>query len=403
MKLLYVTAQYPNGTSESFLQGEVASLVRAGVDVVVRPVRPTAAVRPDFGDTGAEVTTRRLMSKRNVGALAKWAAKTPLGLVRLLKLLAGDRAHLLKNLAVVPSAVEMGEYAAQHEIEHIHAHWLSTSSTAAMIAASVADIPFSVTAHRWDIVDGNLLAEKFRTASFVRFISESGRSLTQELHGLEPHRSAVIHLGVRRIGSSSHTPSSTSTLRILVPAALKPVKGHRTLLDALSSLPDLDGVSVDLAGDGPLRDEIAAELRVRGLDRHVRMRGNVPHGELLEAVSRGDYDAVVLPSLDLGNGLHEGIPVSLMEAMSAGLPVISTRTGGIPELLTDGVDGMLVEGGDSAMLAAAIDRLRQDTCLRVQLGENALETISRRFDADTNARALVHLMATTVPASESDE
>lgn len=394
MRLLYLTASYPYGGAESFLHEEVAALVRAGVDVAVWPVRPGTTVRSDFFESGAHMVRRRRLDLRALSECLMWSASNPRNFFAILRILAGDRRHFVKNLLVLPAGVSAGKYAIRHRVSHVHAHWLSTSATVALIASRVSFVPFSVTAHRWDIVDGNLLEEKYAAAAFVRFISRSGVDLSRQRHGVLPDRSPVVHLGVRTARPVSALEPTYPSFKILVPAALKPVKGHHGFLEALTALPSLDGLQVDFSGDGPLANDIGAEVEIRGLDQSVTLRGNVPHAALMEAMHRGDYDAVVLPSIDMGNGTHEGVPVSLMEAMSAGIPVISTRTGGIPELISDDYNGLLVAGGDSVALAAAILRLWRDADLRERLSVNGLSTIKEKFDAARNARSMIGLMQT---------
>jgi len=113
----------------------------------------------------------------------------------------------------------------------------------------------------------------------------------------------------------------------------------------------------------------------------------VPHEKLLELYVREDIGAFVLPSLGLDGDLHEGIPVSLMEAMAFGVPVISTETGGIPELLGGGA-GIIVPPADPAALAAAIARLAADPDLRRRLGERGRERVEEAFSVQAVARCL---------------
>ena len=104
----------------------------------------------------------------------------------------------------------------------------------------------------------------------------------------------------------------------------------------------------------------------------------MPHQVLLDWYCRREIDLVVLPSLDLGNHQHEGVPVSLMEAMAHGVPVISTSTGGIPELLHDGA-GILVPPGDPDALADAIQRMALDPGQRQRVGEAGRRRIEEEF------------------------
>ena len=120
---------------------------------------------------------------------------------------------------------------------------------------------------------------------------------------------------------------------MLCVARLVPVKGHTYLLDAAARL-KRQGIVFNcwLAGDGPERGLLSQRIGELGLAASVRLLGNVPHDELLRLYREQKVDCVVLPSLDLGGGEHEGISVALMEAMAHGVPTIATSTGGLAEL-----------------------------------------------------------------------
>jgi len=126
-------------------------------------------------------------------------------------------------------------------------------------------------------------------------------------------------------------------------------------------------VELWLAGEGELRLIVEEQAKNLGLTDRVRFLGYMPHEELLRVYEEGKIDAVVLPSVDLGDGLNEGIPVALMEAMAFGIPVVSTQTGGIPELLGGGA-GLLVPPKDPEALAAVIRKLFEDQALAKEVG-----------------------------------
>ena len=122
------------------------------------------------------------------------------------------------------------------------------------------------------------------------------------------------------------------------------------------------------------------------------LRGERPRAELTSAYVRGEYDLFVMPSVDLGGGVHEGVPVSIMEAMVAGIPTVATDTGGIPELVVDGSTGVLVPQQSATALADAIARLGADPELAGQLGAAGAEHVRTEFDAAAIARRLIDLM-----------
>jgi len=132
-------------------------------------------------------------------------------------------------------------------------------------------------------------------------------------------------------------------------------KGHTYTLQALALLkrsrPEL-AFTLDIVGEGPDEAALKAETARLGLEAVVRFHGGLPHQRTLELLRNAAI--FVLPSVTAADGDMEGIPVSIMEAMALGLPVVSTFHSGIPELVEDGVSGRLVPERDPEALAAAI-------------------------------------------------
>jgi glycosyltransferase involved in cell wall biosynthesis len=131
---------------------------------------------------------------------------------------------------------------------------------------------------------------------------------------------------------------------------------------------------------------LAALIERHGLSDRVRLVGRMTSDGV--AAELAAADVLVAPSVPTRSGKREGIPVVLMEAMATGLPVVASRLSGIPELVTDGVDGLLVPPGDDEALADALARLADDRALRERLGTAGRETVLRDFDVDRNAAAL---------------
>jgi len=130
------------------------------------------------------------------------------------------------------------------------------------------------------------------------------------------------------------------------------------------------------------------------MDSMVSFLGVVPHKELLSSYMDGETDVVVLPSVDLGGYAHEGIPVALMEAMACGLPVVSTSTGGIPELLGRGA-GIMVPAADPQALAEALESLSLDPELRSQLGAKGRRRIEESFCVERTTHELIASISMT--------
>jgi glycosyltransferase involved in cell wall biosynthesis len=156
-------------------------------------------------------------------------------------------------------------------------------------------------------------------------------------------------------------------------------KDFATLVEALAATQA--DYRAAFVGEGPLLPEIAVTIRQRGLTERIDLLGN-----------RGDVPGV-LASADVFvlSSRSEGFPVSILEAMAAGLPVVATDVGGIAESVIDGETGLLVPPGDPGALAAALDRLLADSALRQRLGAAGRERVRRHFDLAGFRRAHVEL------------
>jgi colanic acid/amylovoran biosynthesis glycosyltransferase len=388
VRLIIVTAFLPHGTFEAFVVPEVAEFVRLGHEVLVVPRSPRGRVVDGRGllecsrvEAICSANVLKATAARTVGAPGNIAAAVRIAL-------GGRRGARFKNLSIVPKAVWLAEVAERWGADHIHCHWAGTTATMAMLASRLSNVPWSMTAHRWDIVENNMLAAKVSSASFVRFISEDGLRMAQSLGVGSPDKLRVLHMGVGIPRKVRRQPGRKPV--VLCPARLAEVKGHRVLLEAWRIL-QRRGTEGELwlAGDGPLRRELEYFSETLGVSGSAKFLGSVPHNELLKFYEEGRVSAVALASLDLGNGHHEGIPVGLVEAMSYAVPVVATAAGGTTELLAPGI-GLLVPPGDAAALAESIKSLLEDRELSERLGRFGREHVARDYDVARIAAALAN-------------
>ena len=368
MKILYVTAYLPQGVNEAFLIPEIRQLLNAGHEILVIPRSCRGALIN--GEELLGRTCREPLWSAQVwkGAARTWAT-APSRTLDAVRTLGASRslAVALKNAAVVPKALWLADVARRWHAAHIHCHWAGTTATMAWLASELSGAPWSFTAHRWDIVENNLFRHKARSASFVRFISEDGLRMARAL-GVGPEANTVVlHMGVALPREAAHARGAGGV--VLCPARLTEVKGHRSLLEAWRMLKNR-GVRGELwlAGDGELGPELQVLTKRLGLSGSVKFLGTVPHEKLLAMYGEGAVDVVVLASLDLGQGNHEGIPVALVEAMSYGIPVVAAASGGTAELVVPGA-GLLTPPGDASAIANALQDMLSDGDLRTQLGD----------------------------------
>lgn len=398
LKILYITTVMPYGLGEPFFISEVKAMINQGHNILIVPRSPTHKLINDDAKELVSISLPKPILSLEILAIAFYEVLiNPLKFIQIFRMLfSGNFTTLMKNLAVVPKSLWLSRLAKKLDVHHIHAQWGLTTATMAMIASKLSGIPWSFTAHRGDIAGNNLLEIKMQDASFVRFISKSGLEMARVIcNGEIKGQTHIIHMGVQIPSNTEQSKSLSDIPVILCPANLIPVKGHRYLLEALSILQNRGlQCALILAGKGELRKEIEEQANTLNISDHVTFLGQIPHNELLDLYRKHKVSIVVLPSYDMGNNVHEGIPVSLMEAMSYGIPCISTTTGGIPELLENGA-GLLVPPKDSHALADAIQKLFQDNGLKNRLAENGYRRILKDFNIDILAEELISLIATS--------
>jgi len=266
------------------------------------------------------------------------------------------------------------------------------------LASEITGLPFSFTGHAKDIYSprlnpAGLLRRKLLAARFAVTCTEANRRHLLELapeatvhriyHGLNAEFTRLLEGGVER--------PAPNGLRVLGVGRLVAKKGFDTLVDACGEL-ERRGVPFEAVLAGP-DDDAAAVIRTRiadaGLQEHIRLTGQLSQAELLEEYRRAS--ALCLPCRVLDNGDRDGIPNVLAEAMACGTPVVTTAVSGIPELVRDDVNGLLVAPDDPAAVADAIQRVHGDRELSARLSDGARATIRDAFDGDQLTGTLARL------------
>ena len=380
MKIIYVTASLPYGATEVFAIPEMRELINRGHELKIVPATRYAAEIHSDAEPFLELTEYETLLSPNVLKAA------PRGLIRapvqaattLRRTLSGQRRGTQKkNLGSFPKSLWLADLARRWGADHIHAYWASVAATMAMTAGATSGVPWSFTAHRWDIETPNAFRAKVEHARFVRFISEDGLELARPVAGPGLGQKAeIIRMGVPLSSRplEKTTPPPGVQLRVICTGSLIVRKGQRFLLEAVHRL-QTQGlyVQVSFAGNGPERDALLAQTQVLGLSEQVTFLGNVDHAALLDSYSEGRYDAFVLPSL------HEGISIALIEAMSRGLPAIATDVGGTRELLTEG-SGQLIPAADTDSLVQALTLFARNEPERRKEGETGRARVIADYD-----------------------
>jgi len=413
-RIAYVVSRFPK-LSETFILREMDALEELGWRIDVYPfIHQTEAVRhPEVARW-----VLRLDRQDTAGAIARanlaWLAEAPWTLLALYGLTArelwrGPR-ELGRGLLAVARAALWARRARARGVTHVHAHFALHPAVAALAVARLAGITFSFTGHAHDIYRTQaMLGEKVRRAAFAVVISRllRDRYIAPLVAPADLARVRVVRCGVDTAaygrGDRSHAdaaatvgdgPEHRDVVRVLSVARLVPFKGLTHLVEACQLLVARGyDLRCEIIGDGSLRADLEGQITAAGLNGRVVLRGACSQDEVRHALDGATL--FVLPSIDAGHGDMEGVPVSLMEAMATGVPVVATRTGAVPELVEDGVTGLLVPPGDTEALAAAIARLAGDDMLAERLGVEGRARARRDFDLRRNVRVLHELLDVT--------
>lgn len=398
MKIIFITVSFPFGQGEEFFATEINEWLRRGHKVLIIPRSPIGMIRLLNASRFKPLLNRQpLISLPILNAFTIAVISHPFRFLRIMYhvLCSSKSKSFLKDLSVLPKSIWLAMIALKWKADHIHAYWASTTATMALISSEWSGISWSFTAHRGDIVGANLFQLKAEKALFTRYISQTSVEIADRLR-YDPHteKAVIIHMGINIPRMEDALPKNLSgSPLILCPANLLPVKGHEYLIRAMAILKQKNTDCVlRLAGEGPLRGKLKRLVDDLSLGSIVDFWGHVPHENLLDWYRLGVISIVVLASVDLGKNEHEGIPVSLIEAMSYGIPVISTATGGISELLRGG-SGILTPPKDPMALAAAIEKLINDNDLRSSLKLKGRGRIEEEFNAQKAVGRLASLMS----------
>lgn len=396
-RIAYLVSQYP-ALRHTFMLREVRALRARGVEVEVAsiggPDRPLDAMTPEEREE-AEATFY-VKPLGVVGAL-RWHARAlaarPAGYVRALvaalRLAGASPRRLLSYLFYFAEAVVVAEWMRQRRLGHFHTHY---SSTVGLIAVRGYPLTMSATLHgeaEFNDPAGFHLAEKIEASRFVVGISKYGRSQMMRSAGHESWSKLVVaRLGIDpEVFEPRVRPDTPSPFEIISVGGLVPVKAHHVLVDAVARLvAEGRRVRLRLVGDGPERDGLERAVAARGLEGAVVFEGWQNPDRVRELYAGADAFAL--------SSFAEGVPVVLMEAMAMEIPCVATRITGIPELIRDGHEGLLVTPSDAEELAAALAALIDDPALRLRLGRAGRRRVLDDYNLAANVERLAEIFRT---------
>ena len=250
-----------------------------------------------------------------------------------------------------------GEAIQKNGCQYLHIHFAHVPTQIGMYASSLTNIPFSFTSHANDIFENNfLLEQKMERAKAAVTISEYNYRFLSE-RGINTDKLEVVRCGIDPDGRDFVPKSKIANLPVIGSLGrLIEKKGMDDTILALSKLHQ-QGIDfrLEIGGDGPLNDYLQEIAKKHDLIDKIEFKGSIPNDRVYDWLK--NLDIFVLACKEDSKGDRDGIPVVLMEAMLAGVPVISTNISGIPELIQDEQSGFLAQPSDPESLASTINKV----------------------------------------------
>ena len=388
-RLVYLLSRFP-AISHTFFMNEVWELRRLGFTIEVASINPPDRPHSSMPKAEVEETEKTFYIKSAGVKRAIWiAVKTLLrrphvfarGLLAALRLGHMDPGATLYALFYFAEALILGDWMRSRGHRHLHIHFCGPVATVGMLASIAWGFPYSLTVHGPDEfydVEKFYLPLKVARAKFILCISDYCRS--QLMRVAAPEHWDKMH--VVRLGVNPHVffparrrREPEDVLEILCVGRLVASKGQLILLRACELLL-FQGypLRVRLVGAGPEvkhLEEFAVRKRIP-----VIFEGAKTHEETRKLLGRADVFALA--------SFAEGVPVALMEAMAMDVPCVSTCVAGIPELIRDGLDGLLVPASSAEALASALQRLFDDPLLRRSLAVAGRKRVIEHYNLPRN-------------------
>lgn len=403
LDVAYVMTDYPR-LAMTFIADEIDEVECLGHRVV--PIAINVPLASESSERDHDRRERSCLYLKRAGwlpiaaATFRTARRNPVEFTQLvgaaLRSARLDLGLTVRRLAHLAYASLVVEHCRAASVRHLHSHFGQAPASIAWFASSIGNWghdgrwSWSFTIHGFqDFVDENVarLDLKAESADFVVCVSDFTRSqLCRITDPVLWDRFHVVRCGIDFERFPPRSPHSASApARVLTVGRLSPEKGHATLLEAICRLRDHDGIDVELeiVGDGPFAERLEQLATELGIDTAVTFRGQLPPDEVARHLSRADV--FCLPSFS------EGLPVSIMEAMAVGVPVVATAIAGIPELAVHRETAVTVPPGSVPELARAIATLLRDRELCDGLVSNASKLVQERHSLHTNVPQLIEL------------
>jgi glycosyltransferase involved in cell wall biosynthesis len=389
-KIGYLVPEFP-GQTHIFFWREIQALKTMGVQVVLISTRRSnlRLVKHSFA-IPASRETHYVFPPKIINVLKtflinfSWLLKTINYIIKLKEATINEK---IKYVGMIPSAADLLYFCIKKKISHVHCHSCGNAAHLLSMVNLSKMVNYSLTLHGDLSVYGKDHFDKMNRAKFIAAVTKPLQEQIAKQVGIEIEKLPIIWMGVdtnRFKLSICKRKKNGSPLRLFTVARLNPAKGHIFALKAIKMLVE-KGLKLQyvIAGEGDYRTELEKFVCDLELEKTVRLIGSIDEDAVISEMDKADI--VLLTSIGPG----EAAPVCIMEAMASGNPVISSIIGGTPDMINHGVDGFLVPQRDEKNIMETIERLAEDTNLRLTIGHAARKTAELRFNHIMQAKKLL--------------
>jgi len=384
----YLCERFPSFV-QTFVYREVEEMARQGMEPLVfsirRPENPTELTEPltvavqYFPDSEA---LRAEIDKLND------AGKLPANVHRAI-----GKARKEKDSNRVFEAAWLGPQLRREGIKHVHAHFAGIAARTAWWLRELYGISYSFTGHANDIFCENQFSvsngDLVRDASFIVAVTDFARQWLEKKYPRAQGRIFRVYNGVDR-NFPPWQPAGDPPLILSVGRYVEK-KGFDDLIEACVALRERGrAFRCEIVGEGPIEAALKAQISRAGLERDVILTGPLPQSEVRRRLASAQ--AFVLACVPENSGGSDNLPTVVMEAMMCGVPVVSTRVAGLPEMIQHGENGLLVAPRTASALALALEQLLRDNVLATKFGSRGHGTAVAKFSSENTTRALKHLL-----------
>jgi colanic acid/amylovoran biosynthesis glycosyltransferase len=405
----YLVSRYPI-LSMIFVLREVVALRALGFRIETASINPPDRPAAELAAAEREEAARTYCVKcHGVAGAAAAHLRTIFGnfggycsgLAMAFRLAGLDLARLFLNFAYFTEALMVGQWMRRNRLSHLHVHLGSQAASVGLFTRRVFGVGYSLTVHGPDEffdAEGQYLAQKITAAEFIVSISDFTRS---QLMRLSPPpawgKFEVVRLGVDPAAFSpvprSDEKDAGRAFEILCVGRLTPAKGQHVLIEAVAKLlSEGRRVRLRVVGNGSDEASLRAHAAQLAPADAVLFEGAVNQDRIRDFYATADVFALA--------SFAEGLPVVLMEAMAMGIPCVSTFIAGIPELIRNGEDGLLVPASDVEALAQALTRLMDERELRQRLAASGRQRVLEHYDLARNVEELAAVFGARIPPQE---